>query len=196
MDAEQVQVAAAQQQNEENVHTAHATVSTIVTHAPIEKLSDVQPQLMKMLYEDANPLVAQAFQTIETKTSVKREHLVYGTAGILALYLIVGSAAALVCNLIGFGYPAYASVKAVRTDAKDDDTQWLIYWTVFASFSLLDFFSNALMSVLPVYWVMKASFLLYLALPQTRGALKMYARVVDPAVTKLDALLAKYNVAG
>uniref|UniRef100_A0A915CVC4 Receptor expression-enhancing protein n=1 Tax=Ditylenchus dipsaci TaxID=166011 RepID=A0A915CVC4_9BILA len=169
MDAEQVQVAAAQQQNEENVHTAHATVSTIVTHAPIEKLSDVQPQMMKMLYEDANPLVAQAFQTIETKTSVKREHLVYGTAGILALYLIAGSAASLLmADLL----------------------------TVFASFSLLDFFSNALMSVLPVYWLFKASFLLYLALPQTRGALKMYAQVVDPAVTKLDALLAKYNVAG
>lgn len=115
--------------------------------------------------------------------------MAYGAIGLLALYLILGSAAELVCNFIGFGYPAYASVKAIRTSAKEDDTQWLTYWTVFASFSLLDFFSEAFMSILPIYWLAKVLFLLYLAMPHTRGAENMYTNYVDPAFAKLDTLL-------
>uniref|UniRef100_A0A915E679 Uncharacterized protein n=1 Tax=Ditylenchus dipsaci TaxID=166011 RepID=A0A915E679_9BILA len=107
--------------------------------------------------------------TIETKTSVKREHLVYGTAGILALYLIVGSAAALVCNLIGLAIRRMPSPARLLLECSDE-----------CAASLLG----------------DESFLLaVLGLAADSCALKMYARVVDPAVTKLDALLAKYNVA-
>ena len=44
----------------------------------------------------------------------------------------------------GFVYPAYRSIKAIETSIKDDDTQWLIYWVVFACFSVAEFFSDIL----------------------------------------------------
>jgi len=51
----------------------------------------------------------------------------------------------LVSNLVGFIYPAYASFKAIETTGKDDDTQWLIYWVVYATFCLVEVFADILL---------------------------------------------------
>ncbi|KAH7726977.1 TB2/DP1 proteinHVA22 family protein [Aphelenchoides avenae] len=161
--------------------------------AEVESFSDIEPQLKKFLYDQNNPaIVKNTFESLEKNLNVPREKIFYGFCGALALYLVIGAFAEFVCNLIGFGYPAYASVKAIRTETKDDDTMWLIYWTVFASFSLLDFFAEGIMGIFPIYWLAKACFLLYLALPQTRGAIKLYVKVVDPLCTKLEALVVNY----
>lgn len=45
--------------------------------------------------------------------------------------------------------------QAIRSTSKDDDTQWLTYWTVFAFFSVIDFFSEPIMDALPLYWLVK-----------------------------------------
>ena len=103
-----------------------------------------------------------------SKTKVKKFYLAYGIVSFLALWLAIGWGAELLCNLIGeisnifptsrdnvplpivfspnagFVYPAYRSIKAIETSIKDDDTQWLIYWVVFACFSVAEFFSDIL----------------------------------------------------
>jgi receptor expression-enhancing protein 5/6 len=52
-------------------------------------------------------------------------------------------------------YPAYCSVKALESHKKDDDTQWLVYWVVFAMFSVCEFFSDMLVGWVPFYWLLK-----------------------------------------
>lgn len=70
------------------------------------------------MYENENKTLADAFVAFETKTGAKREYAAYGAGILITCYLIVGSAAELVCNIIGFAYPAYVSVKAIRTEDK------------------------------------------------------------------------------
>ena len=46
---------------------------------------------------------------LELKTNVKRERIALGMFIFLVIYLIYGSGNDLLCNFIGFLYPAYAS---------------------------------------------------------------------------------------
>jgi hypothetical protein len=64
---------------------------------------------------------------------------------------------------------------------------------VFATFSLVDFFAERIMSFFPVYWLLKAIFLLYLSMPQTNGATHIYHRFVEPAVAKIEKIYQAYK---
>lgn len=153
----------------------------------IQKFLD---DLDKKLHEDNS--VTRVLAQIEAKTNVKRVHIVLGFMLVHAVYLIFGHFAELLCNVIGFLYPAYVSIKAVESSPKDDDTQWLTYWIIFALFNLVEFFSSTITKYFPIYWLVKCAFLLWLYLPMTLGAQKLYYNFVRPFVLKHQGSIDKH----
>ncbi|GMT00342.1 hypothetical protein PENTCL1PPCAC_22516, partial [Pristionchus entomophagus] len=107
----------------QKVNTA-AAAGSVAGAGPIDGTKSAN-DFVRFLYAPHGPQADAIISAVETNTKLKREQIGYAVGGAVALLLIFGSIAQLLCNLIGFGYPSYVSVKAIRAPSKDDDTKWL-----------------------------------------------------------------------
>lgn len=83
-----------------------------------------------------------------------------GLVVFMVFYLLIGYGTLLLSNVIGFLYPAYASIKAVESSRKDDDTKWLTYWVVFSFITLIEFPAEIILQWIPFYSLIKVSLIL------------------------------------
>lgn len=96
---------------------------------------------------------------------------------ITALFFIfIGVLEKYITMTVGILLPAHFSFKALQTDAKDDDKEWLTYWTVFSLFVLFELFFGFLTVYIPFYFFLKMAFLIWLFLPIFQGAAVIYDR--------------------
>jgi len=141
---------------------------------------------------------------VEAKSGVNRVYIFAGVLGLITLILLFAgqTVAGFLSHLITFLYPAIASLKALETRTKDDDTKWLTYWVVFGFLGLFEFAGETLVSVVPFYYLVKTGFQLWLCFPgDSNGSLIVYHRVLRPLAVrflKVDSgtLKGKIDAAG
>lgn len=110
-----------------------------------------------------------------------------GFAAIVLLLVAFNIGGAFFTTLIGFAFPAYKSLVAIESANKADDTQWLAYWVLFASFSIAELFLD-LGTHVPFYYLAKLIFLVWCFLPSTQGALLIYNRSLRPLVLQYASI--------
>ncbi len=130
------------------------------------------------------PFAKKYADIIEEKTHVNVEYFAIGLALVLAALLFSGFKAKMVANSIGFLYPVYATVVAIESTNKEDDTQWLTYWVVFALFSTIENFTSIILYWLPFFYPLKVTVLLWCMSPKYNGATIVYENIIRPHFLK------------
>ncbi|TQV99084.1 protein yop-1 [Cordyceps javanica] len=124
-----------------------------------------------------------ALNNLERQAGVPKAYAVIGVAALYFFLIIFNLGGQLLTNFAGFVIPGYYSLAALFTDTKDDDTQWLTYWVVFAFFSVVESFFN-IVYWFPFYFVFKFVFLLWLSLPMFRGAEIIFRSFLAPTLSR------------
>ncbi|MBA0779565.1 hypothetical protein Gotri_003812 [Gossypium trilobum] len=94
----------------------------------------------------------------------------------------------------GVVLPVYSTFRAIERKDENEQQKWLIYWAAdlviiaaYGSFTLVETFSDKLLSWFPYYYHFKFAFLVWLQLPSTEGAKQIYKNHLRPCLLKHQA---------
>jgi len=121
---------------------------------------------------------------------------------LLIIFLFCGIGAGIITNLVGFAYPAVATLRSLQPvpagqAAPTQKLDWKMYWVVYGGMCLLDpLVEGVILYWLPFFHPLKVAFLLWLMLPQTRGANLLSKLGVPLVCSAADSAFGNINING
>ncbi|KAH1040339.1 hypothetical protein J1N35_042082 [Gossypium stocksii] len=95
------------------------------------------------------------------------------------------------CCTVGTVIPVYSTFKAIENKDQNEQQKWLLYWTVYGSFSVAEVFADKILSWFPLYYHAKFTFLVWLQLPSSNGAKHLYKSHLRPFLLRHQATFDK-----
>ena len=138
------------------------------------------------ILEQSQSTVQEHMSIIEKRTEVNPKVIIGGLLVALILTTTKWFSSYVTC-LVGVLCPTYLSLKAIEGPDEDDDKQYLTYWVVYGLFSVFDLFTAFLIKVIPFYYTIKLAFLIWLFMPNFKGAVVIYNLVVGPLFRKYES---------
>lgn len=91
-------------------------------------------------------------------------------------------------------YPAYYSYKAVKTKNVKEYVRWMMYWIVFALFTVVETITDLTIAWFPLYYEIKIAFVIWLLSPYTRGASVIYRKALHPLLSSKETEIDDYII--
>ncbi|XP_061342362.1 HVA22-like protein k [Gastrolobium bilobum] len=112
-----------------------------------------------------------------------------GEVGLRLLLCPLGSNVVIrtACCSVGIALPVYSTFKAIENRDQDAQNRCLLYWAAYGSFSIIEVFTDKLISWFPMYYHLKFAFLVWLQLPYTSGAKQLYVNHLRPFLLRHQA---------
>ena len=144
--------------------------------------------------QQKNPIIKKIdehLKIIVDKTGIKGKYIMIAL-GVSLLFTIIGFLDKYITCLVGILLPTFFSIKAIESKEEDDDKLWLTYWTIYAIFSFLDLFTGWILKIIPFYFIIKLVFLVWCFMPNTKGAIIVYDKIIKPFFLKNEGIIDKY----
>lgn len=93
------------------------------------------------------------------------------------------------CCSVGVALPVYSTFKAIEKKDQNEQERWLVYWAAYGSFSLVEVFSDKILSWFPMYYYAKFAFLVWLQFPPSNGSRHLYSRHLRPFLLRYQTRL-------
>lgn len=123
--------------------------------------------------------------TSKTESDIRPSYVALALLTLGTLYLISEYSTYWTSMLVGLLFPVYLTYKCL-TDSDKEDTEdnederkfWLVYWIIFGLVEVLESIFKAVLFKLPLYNIIKLTFLIWLQHPSTRGAITIYEKTL------------------
>ncbi|KAJ3412033.1 ER membrane protein DP1/Yop1 [Chytridiales sp. JEL 0842] len=121
---------------------------------------------------------------LESHTKIhRRKLLLFIISSLIFLILVITNTAGnFLTHALGYFYPAYESLRAANSGKDVECQQWISYWVILGTLTLVEYSDQALLHMLPYYFFFKSIFIMWLVLPQYKGSLRVYNNILKHAI--------------